>query len=66
MAFCLTGHRSLHFTNERIERLETEVQALLDEVQTNRDMDRLMVDICRELARIRGDDEFFQKRYIKL
>ena len=54
------------FGKERIERLETEVQALLDEVQTSRDMDRLMTDICRELARIRGEDEFFQRRYIKL
>jgi len=54
------------FGRERIERLEAEVQTLLDEVQTSRDMDRLTTDICRELARIRGEDEFFQRRYIKL
>ena len=61
-------HNVFGFGNERITRLEAEVQRLLDEIDDNTDPDMLGAFLAKELIAIRGEEnkEYFLKRYISL
>ena len=54
------------FADKRLSVVGAEAQRIFDEIQEAPDMDRVLVDIYKELSRIRpGSEAFFLKRYIK-
>lgn len=56
-----------NFGAERLKRLDTRVQGLLNEIQSYKDMDLLAANLAKRLMEIRKDDpEFFLKKYINI
>lgn len=54
------------FEENDLALVSEEAQSIFDEIRDTKDIDRVLCDIYKELARIRPKyEEFFLKRYIK-